>query len=363
MASSYSLVLLPGDGIGPEVVATATDLLDALSQASGVTFRTVTERAGGDAIDHDGTPLSDRALAACKDADAVLLGAVGGAAWDHHTGPMRPESGLLQLRKELGVFANLRPVAVPDALAAASPLREEAVRGTDLLVVRELTGGIYFGEPRGREGVGDAEVAWNTMRYSRAEVARLARVAFTRARRRRGKVTSVDKANVLVVSQLWRDVVREVHEAEFSDIALEHMYVDNAAMQLVLNPRQFDVIVTGNLFGDILSDAAATLGGSLGLLPSASVGGPVGLFEPVHGSAPDLAGKDAANPIAALLSAGMMLDELGEPRLGEAVRHGVEAALQAGLRTGDLWREGLTRVGTQALATRIRGEAVAWLSR
>jgi 3-isopropylmalate dehydrogenase len=244
-------------------------------------------------------------------------------------------------------------VAVPDALAAGSPLREEAVRGTDLLVVRELTGGIYFGEPRGREGEGDEERAYNTMVYTASEIERVARVAFAWAGKRARRVTSVDKANVLVCSQLWRDVVTRVREAAHPEIALEHMYVDNAAMQLVLNPRQFDVIVTGNLFGDILSDAAATLGGSLGLLPSASVGGPVGLFEPVHGSAPDLAGRDMANPIAAVLSASMLLDHLGESGAAGAIRRGVDGALGAGARTADLWREGLTKMGTTAMTALI----------
>ncbi len=359
MTKEYQIVLLPGDGIGPEVTDEAVLLLEALAAAYDFTLRFTTEVAGGAAIDQDNDPLPDRVVEACLAADAVLLGAVGGPKWDHHTGAMRPESGLLKLRKSLGAFANLRPVAVPDSLATASPLREAAVRGTDLLVVRELTGGIYFGEPRGRRGVGDEEEAWNTMRYSAGEVRRVARVAFEWARKRGGRVTSVDKANVLVVSQLWRDTVTALQGAEFPDVALEHMYVDNAAMQLVLNPRQFDVIVTGNLFGDILSDAAATLGGSLGLLPSASLGGKVGLFEPVHGSAPDIAGQGKANPIAALLSVAMMLDDLGESAAAAAARSGVEAALADGLRTGDLWREGLTRASTAELGARIREHALA----
>lgn len=358
MSKTYHLVLLPGDGIGPEVVAEGVELLNALAPRHGFALKYSEEAAGGAAIDRHGDPLPDSVLAVCRKADAVLLGAVGGPKWDHHMGAMRPESGLLKLRKSLGVFANLRPVAVPDSLAAASPLREDAVRGTDLLVVRELTGGIYFGEPRGRSGQGDAEEAWNTMRYSAGEIRRVARVAFEWARRRRGKVTSVDKANVLVVSQLWRDTVTALHKAEFSDVKLEHMYVDNAAMQLVLNPRQFDVIVTGNLFGDILSDAAATLGGSLGLLPSASLGGAVGLFEPVHGSAPDIAGQGKANPIATLLSVGMLLDTLGESQAAEAVRQGVAGALADGLRTADLWREGYHKVSTREMGERIRRHAL-----
>lgn len=357
MAKEYRIVLLPGDGIGPDVTAAAVRLLEAVAESRAFSLSFSELPVGGAAIDAHNDPLPDAVLEQCLAGDAVLLGAVGGPAWDHHTGAMRPESGLLKLRKGLGAFANLRPVRVPDSLAEASPLRADAVQGTDLLVVRELTGGIYFGEPRGREGEGDAESAYNTMVYSAAEIERVARVAFEWARKRDRRVMSVDKANVLVCSQLWRDVVNRIHEADYQDVALDHMYVDNAAMQLVLNPRQFDVIVTGNLFGDILSDAAATLGGSLGLLPSASVGGPVGLFEPVHGSAPDLAGKDLANPVAAILSAAMMLDHLGEPDAAQALRQGVEGALNDGFRTGDLWREGYQRAGTAELADRIRTHA------
>ena len=346
--NSYTIALLPGDGIGPDVVAEGVRVLDAMAKKHGFSVTYDRDQAGGAAIDAYNDPMPDSVLAKCKAAHAVLMGAVGGPKWDHHTGKMRPESGLLKIRKELGVFANLRPVAVPDSLAAASPLREEAVRGTDLLVVRELTGGIYFGEPRGREGAPGNEKAFNTMVYTTPEIERVARVAFQWARKRRKKVCSVDKANVLVVSQLWRDVVTKLHKEEFSDIALSHMYVDNAAMQLVLNPRQFDVIVTGNLFGDILSDAAATLGGSLGLLPSASLGGAgkVGLFEPVHGSAPDIAGKGIANPIATILTVSMLLDDLGESAAAADVRKGVDGALVSGARTADLWREGLRRVST-----------------
>ena len=350
MATEYGIVVLPGDGIGPEVTAAAVRVMEGVCGGHGVSFVFTELPVGGAAIDAEGDPLPDAVLESCREADAVLLGAVGGPRWDHHTGAMRPESGLLKLRKGLGAFANLRPVGVPDALAEGSPLRAEAVRGTDLLVVRELTGGIYFGEPRGREGEGAAERAYNTMVYTAGEIERVARVAFEWAGKRSRRVISVDKANVLVCSQLWRDVVTRVREAEYPDIGLEHMYVDNAAMQLVLNPRQFDVIVTGNLFGDILSDAAATLGGSLGLLPSASVGGPVGLFEPVHGSAPDLAGRDIANPIAAVLSAAMMLDHLGEADAAASIRQGVHGALASGARTGDLWREGLHKVGTAEMA-------------
>ena len=354
MSSTYTTVLLPGDGIGPEVTASAMDTLHSMATAFGFIVETEEHTAGGAAIDACNDPMPDTVIKACRAADAVFLGAVGGPAWDHHTGDMRPESGLLKLRRELGVFANLRPVAVPDSLASASPLRENTVRGTDMLVVRELTGGIYFGEPKGRTG----DRAFNTMTYTTAEVERIARVAFTWAQRRRNRVMSVDKANVLVVSQLWRDVVANLHAKEFSTVELDHMYVDNAAMQLVLNPGQFDVIVTGNLFGDILSDAAATLGGSLGLLPSASVGGTSAVFEPVHGSAPAIAGQDKANPIAAILSVSMMLDEWGEGDAAAALREAVSDVLATGARTEDLWHEGYEAVGTHEMTARICHAAV-----
>ena len=305
--------------------------------------------AGGVAVDEFGDPLPDQTLDSALASDAVLLGAVGGPKWDHLDGKLRPESGLLRLRKGLGVFANLRPVTVPAELAGGSPLRAEIVSGTDLLIVRELTGGIYFGQPRGRNAV----EAYNTMRYSADEVERIARVAYEWARRRRGRVTSVDKANVLDVSRLWREVVTRVHREEFADVELEHLYVDNAAMQLVRRPADFDVVVTGNLFGDILSDLAATLPGSLGLLPSASVGGAVGLFEPVHGSAPDIAGQDKANPIAAILSAAMMLDHLQEADAAAAVRRSVDAALAEGLRTGDICEDGRRAASTSEFGRRV----------
>ncbi|HET6567910.1 MAG TPA: 3-isopropylmalate dehydrogenase [Rhodothermales bacterium] len=339
-------MLLPGDGIGPEVTAQAVRVLNTVAAEEGFAFEFAEGAVGGAAIDRYGSPLPDEVLEQCLKADAVFLGAVGGPKWDHLRGDMRPESGLLRLRKSLGVFANLRPVSVQESLADYSPLRSETVRGTDMLVVRELTGGIYFGQPSGRTGEGSSEEAFNTMRYSVPEIERVARVAFNWAKRRHGHVTSVDKANVLVVSQLWRETVTRIQRDEFSDVRLDHMYVDNAAMQLVLNPRQFDVIVTGNLFGDILSDAAATLGGSLGLLPSASVGGKVGLFEPVHGSAPDIAGQDKANPVAAILTAAMLLEELGEARAALFVREAVNTVLDEGYRTADLWREGFGEATT-----------------
>ena len=361
MSKSYKITLLPGDGIGPEVIAEAVKVLDAVAAKSDFTLEYTEQNAGGAAIDAHNNPMPDSVVETCKASDAVLLGAVGGPKWDALTGAMRPESGLLKIRKELGAFANLRPVTVPEALAENSPLRPETVAGLDLLTVRELTGGIYFGQPVGEEGEGDDKKAWNTMIYSVGEIKRVARVAFEWARKRRNKVTSVDKANVLAVSRLWRDTVIELHQAEYSDVELDHLYIDNAAMQMVINPRQFDVILTGNIFGDILSDASATLGGSLGLLPSASVGGKVGIFEPVHGSAPDIAGQGKANPFAMILSAAMMLDTLNEGAAAAAIRAGVEEVLEKGYRTGDLWREGNTLSTTVEIGDLVKEAAEAKL--
>src|SRR5688572_5297959 len=322
------IVLLPGDGIGPEIVDAARTVLDAVGE-----FAYSEHLVGGASIDAHGTALTDEVLGACRDADAVLLGAVGGPKWDT-TDPdaPRPEQGLLGLRKGMGLFANLRPVRPSPALAASSPLREEVLAGTDLLVVRELTGGIYFGEKTRTD-----RSASDTCVYESDEIERIARVAFEAAGRRRGVVTSVDKANVLETSRLWREVVTGV-AADYPDVKLDHTLVDNAAMQLVSNPSRFDVIVTENMFGDILSDEAAMLTGSLGMLPSASLGsdGP-GLFEPVHGSAPDIAGQGIANPLATFLSAAMLLrDGLGVDDEAARVESAVEAALGAGVRTPDL---------------------------
>ena len=351
---AYDIVTLPGDGIGPEVVEETLQVLEAVAAAAGFTLSTSEHPIGGAALDVEGIPFSRATEAACLAADAVLMGAVGGPTWDHFTGDMRPESGLLALRKALGTFSNLRPVSVPASLASSSPLRTERVAGTDMLIVRELTGGIYFGEPRGRRTTGQGRVAENTMVYAEDEIVRIARVAMKWARRRRNKVTLVDKANVLVVSQLWREVVAEVHQAEFGDVELDVLYVDNAAMQLVLNPKQFDVILTSNLFGDILSDLAATLPGSLGMLPSASVGGKVGLFEPVHGSAPDIVGQGKANPLATLLSGVMMLEELGEPAAAAAIREAIDDVLNEKYRTRDMWTEGLTLVSTSEMGELVK---------
>ena len=334
------IVTLPGDGIGPEIMTSALAVLDKVGSFA------FDERVfGGAAIDAHGTALTDDVLEACRSADAVLLAAVGGPKWDT-TDPdaPRPEQGLLGLRKSLGLYANLRPVRPIPALYDASPLRREVIEGTSLLVVRELTGGLYFGA-RGR----DADSAFDTCVYSVAEVERIARVAFDAAEAR---VTSVDKANVIETSRLWREVVTNVHSSEYPNIRLEHMLVDNAAMQLVANPRHFDVIVAENMFGDILSDEAAMLTGSIGLLPSASLGaaGDPGLFEPVHGSAPDIAGTGAANPLAMLLSAAMMLRHgLSLPDEAAAVESAVDRALESGLRTADLGGSATTAEATRAV--------------
>jgi 3-isopropylmalate dehydrogenase len=323
------IVILPGDGIGPEVAAEASQCLALLSERCALGLEFETHDFGGVAIDRHGTPLPEATLAACREADAILLGAVGGPQWDDAV--ERPEAGLLKLRAALGLFANLRPSRVIPGLEHFSPLRPEIARGADVLVVRELTGGAYFGEKVLTEDYGSDVCA-----YSRLEVERIVRVAFAAARGRGKKVTSVDKANVLASSKLWRRVVTEV-AADYPDVALDHMYVDSAAMALVTNPRRFDVIVTENVFGDILSDAAAVIPGSIGLLGSASTdGGERALFEPIHGSAPDIAGGDLANPAGAIASAAMLLEHLGHANLATAVNAAIEDALDAGIRTADL---------------------------
>jgi len=343
---STKIVLLPGDGIGPEVMAAAVRLLQALDL--GLVFEE--HRFGGASIDAHGVALTDETLAACKAADAVLLAAVGGPKWDTtDASKPRPEQGLLGLRKGLGVFANLRPVRPLPALYDASPLRREVIDGTDLLLIRELTGGIYFGEK-----TRTADTASDTCAYSRAEIERIARLGFRSARRR---VTSIDKANVLESSRLWREVVIDVHEREFPDVELEHVLVDNAAMQLVSGPAHFDVIITENMFGDILSDEAATLTGSIGLLPSASLGEPgsPGLFEPVHGSAPDIAGTGTANPLAMFLSAALLLRHgLSLENPASAIESAVNRALAAGLRTQDIGGSAGTEQATTAVLEQLR---------
>jgi 3-isopropylmalate dehydrogenase len=340
------IVLLPGDGIGPDVIASAVRVLERIGELFHHRWDFTEKLIGGSAIRASGRPLPGDTLAAAKGSDAVLLGAVGDPAFDALPPAERPESALLALRSELGVFANLRPARVWPGLGEAGPLRPEILAGTDLVVVRELNGGLYYGQPRGWQD--DRSAAVNTMRYTRGEVERVARVAFKLAASRRGRLVSVDKANVLEVSQLWRSVVSDL-APEYPNVVLTHEYVDAAAMKLALTPSKFDVLVTENLFGDILSDEAGAVCGSLGLLPSASLGPGPGLFEPVHGSAPDLAGRDAANPIGAIASAAMLLaDGLGLAREGAAIMRAIEQVLGKGLRTADLAMPGTTPVGTRA---------------
>jgi 3-isopropylmalate dehydrogenase len=336
---THKILVLGGDGIGPEVTREAVEVLKQVAALHRFTVEFEEGLVGGAAIDAFGVPLTDSVLKLARESDAVLLGAMGGPKWDSLHYNVRPERALLTLRRELGLFANLRPVRLFSALASASTLKREVVEGTDLLVVRELTGGIYFGQPKGISRLPDgSERGVNTEVYTTGEIERIARVALSAARQRRKRVTSVDKANVLEATELWRRVVERVHREEAGDeIELEHMLVDNCAMQLIRDPRQFDVILTTNMFGDILSDEAAMLTGSIGMLPSASVGGKVGMYEPVHGSAPDIAGKDRANPLAAILSVALMLRHTFE-RADTATRieTAVEAALNDGARTADL---------------------------
>ncbi len=328
----YKVALIKGDGIGPEIIDEAVKVLDAVSVKEGFEITYKEALLGGAAIDVTGDPIPQETIEIAKSCDAVLFGAIGGPKWDNLPRDKRPETGLLKLRKALEVFANLRPVQVYDELLNASTLKPEVLRGTDLMVVRELIGGIYFGQPRGYEG----DKAYNTMVYTKDEVRRIAKVAFEIARKRNMKVTSVDKANVLEVSQLWRDTVEEVAK-EYEDVSLEHMYIDNAAMQLIRDPRQFDVILTGNIFGDILSDEASMLSGSIGLLPSASIGEKYGLYEPIHGSAPDIAGQGIANPIATIASASMMLRyQFGEEHAADRIDQAIKQVLKEGYRTKDL---------------------------
>ena len=354
MTTSYRITLLPGDGIGPEIMAVARQLLDAVSSSHGFSLVYDVQPMGGVAIDATGEPLPNSTLEACKAADAVLLAAIGSPQYDSLPREQRPESGLLGLRSALGLFANLRPVKIIPALIDASTLKREVIEAVDLLVVRELTGGVYFGTPKGRVEAEGRVRAFNTMAYFDDEIDRIAKVAFELAVTRSGRLCSVDKANVLDVSQLWRDQVTAM-AADYPTVELSHMYVDNAAMQLVRNPRQFDVLLTSNLFGDILSDEAAMLSGSIGMLPSASLGssGP-GLFEPIHGSAPDIAGQDKANPMAMVLSAAMMLRVgLQQDAAATALETAVDRVLAAGYRTGDLMSEGCTQLGCQAMGEQL----------
>jgi 3-isopropylmalate dehydrogenase len=352
--TSYRITLLPGDGIGPEITAVARQLLDAVSARHGFGLRYDEQPIGGAAIEAAGEPLPAATLEACRGADAVLLACIGSPRFDSLPRSQRPETGLLGLRAGLGLFANLRPVKIIPALIGASTLRPEVIEGVDLLVVRELTGGIYFGSPKGRVEAEGRVRAFNTMIYSDTEIDRIARVGFDLATQRRGRLCSVDKANVLDVSQLWRDRVEAI-AADYPGVELSHLYVDNAAMQLVRAPRQFDVLLTSNLFGDILSDEASMLTGSIGMLPSASLGGEgPGLFEPVHGSAPDIAGQDKANPMAMVLSAAMMLRVgLQQEAAAADLEAAVDRVLAAGLRTFDLAESGQEALGCRAMGERL----------
>ncbi|WP_018149937.1 3-isopropylmalate dehydrogenase [Leeia oryzae] len=340
------ICVLPGDGIGPEIIAQAMRVLEVL-RADGLKMEFEYALLGGGAVDETGTPYPEATQKLAQAADAILLGAVGGPKWDSLPREQRPERGLLGIRKQLGVFANLRPAILYPELANASTLKPEVVSGLDIIIIRELVGDIYFGEPRGIEMRGGERVGYNTMVYSESEIRRIAKVAFETARRRNRKVCSVDKMNVLESTQLWRDVVTEVHK-DYQDIELSHMLVDNAAMQLVRNPKQFDVMVTGNMFGDILSDEASMLTGSIGMLPSASLDeNNKGLYEPCHGSAPDIAGKDMANPLATILSAAMMLRySFGLEEHALRIENAVKKVLAQGYRTGDIFEPGTNKVST-----------------
>ncbi|MFC0557840.1 3-isopropylmalate dehydrogenase [Halalkalibacter alkalisediminis] len=348
------IAILPGDGIGPEVCESATQVLTEIGRLYNHEFEFVYGDLGGVAIDKTGSPLPEETLSICKQSDAVLLGAVGGPKWETLPGHQRPEQGLLGLRKQLELFANLRPVTIYDSLAEASPLKNEVIEGVDLLILRELTGGIYFGEPRERRGEGEQETAVDTLVYSRSEIERIVRKGFEFAKERRGQLTSVDKANVLESSRLWREIVDEV-AGDYPEVSYSHMLVDNAAMQLIRNPRQFDVMVTENMFGDILSDEASMITGSLGMLPSASMSqdGP-GLFEPIHGSAPDIAGKGIANPLATLSSLTMMLTfAFKMPNEAAALQDAIDDVLEKGYRTADLTSDSSKALSTVEMTAKV----------
>ena len=345
------ILILEGDGIGPEIVSEARKVLDVVNAKFdlGLTFES--DHMGGCAIDAYGVPLADSTLEKARKADAILLGAVGGPKWDKLDRAIRPEKGLLKIRSQLGLYANLRPALLYPQLVDASSLKPEVVSGLDILIVRELAGGIYFGEPRGIRVLENGErEGYNTYKYSESEIVRIGRTAFEMARKRNGKVCSVDKANVLEATMLWREVMDTLHK-EYPDVELSHMYVDNAAMQLVRAPKQFDVLVTGNMFGDILSDAAAMLTGSIGMLPSASLDkNGRGMYEPCHGSAPDIAGQGIANPLATILSVSMMLRySLGYPQVADAIEAAVGKVLDQGYRTADIYTEGKTKVSTSQM--------------
>lgn len=349
-----NIAVIPGDGIGPEVVKSTTQVLDAIAEKFGHEFVYTYAKLGGKAIDEDNTPLPDETLEICKNSDGILLGAVGGPKWETLPGDMRPEKGLLRLRKELNLFANLRPVTAHDSLIDSSTLKKEVVEGVDLMILRELTGGLYFGEPRERREEDGELAVVDTLHYKRSEIERIIRQAFELAKVRRKKVTSVDKANVLESGRVWREVAIEIGQ-EYPDIELEHLLVDNAAMQLIRDPKQFDVMVTENMFGDILSDEASMLTGSLGMLPSASIGseGP-GLYEPIHGSAPDIAGQGKANPLATIASAAMMLKySFGLIDEANAIDNAISKVLNDGHRTGDIAKKGETILTTEQMTEKV----------
>lgn len=348
---SKSVLILPGDGIGPEIVTEAEKVLSALVEKHGLEISTEQGLIGGRAIDETGLPLPEETLALGKQSDAVLLGAVGGPKWDNIERSLRPERGLLAIRAGLDLYANLRPAILYKELAGASSLKPEVIDGLNIMIVRELTGGIYFGEPRGIRTLEDGQrEGFNTLVYKESEIERIARIAFDVAMKRNKKVCSVDKANVLEATELWREVVTHVSD-DYPEVSLEHMYVDNAAMQLVRDPRQFDVIVTTNMFGDILSDLASMLTGSIGMLPSASLNaGGKGMYEPIHGSAPDIAGKNIANPLATIISVAMMLRySLAEPAQADRIERAVQQVLANGLRTADIVSDGMTKVSTSEM--------------
>jgi 3-isopropylmalate dehydrogenase len=364
MSSNKNLLILPGDGIGPEVMGQVRRVIDWMDKRRAVTFDVSEDLVGGSAIDAHGTPLHDKTMDKAMNADAVLLGAVGGPKWDDLPFEQKPERGLLRLRKEMDLYANLRPALVFDALVEASTLKPEIVKGLDILIIRELTGGIYFGEPRGISELPDGQrQGINTQTYTTNEIRRVAAIAFELAKKRRNKVTSLEKANVMESGVLWRQEVTKLHKESFSDVELEHMYADNGAMQLVRNPKQFDVMVTDNLFGDILSDEAAMLTGSLGMLPSASLGDidetgrRKSLYEPVHGSAPDIAGQGLANPLATLLSFAMSLRytyDLADD--AELIEKAVQKVLADGKRTADIMSPGATKLSTGQMGDALLAE-------
>lgn len=355
------ILLLPGDGIGCEVTDESIKILNFLNDKENLGLQFEEALFGGACLDANNIPITDKTIEIAKGADAVLMGAVGGPKWDGLPHEIRPERGLLRIRKELDAFANLRPAVVFGPLKNASTLKNEIVEGVDIMVVRELTGGIYFGTPRGIENIDvDEKKGTNTLSYTTSEITRIARIAFDISSKRGKRVTSVDKANVLEVMQLWRDTVTEVKEAEFPDIELEHLYVDNAAMQLIRRPRSFDVILAGNMFGDIISDEAAQLTGSLGMLPSASIGTHGAIYEPVHGSAPDIAGQNLANPIASILTTAMMLKySLNLDSISNRIHKSVDSVLSKGYRTGDIFEEGAKKVSCSQMGSIILEDLMA----